>query len=132
MREGRGKRLKEGPEIFSGLIWTGQKSIDLGLADAIGSLESVARDVIKAEDSDSHDPLGTCESLRDLVRGMVGTCPGHERLRGDPGGGRGVHPHDERIVRDIEFRNTAEGPQMFHPFGLDGPDELDDVRVRVG
>src|SRR3989441_4261262 len=50
VREGRGKRLKEGPEIFSGLIWTGQKSIDLGLADAIGSLESVARDVIKAED----------------------------------------------------------------------------------
>ncbi len=50
VKEGRGKRLKESPEIFSGLIWTGQKSIDLGLADAIGSLESVARDVIKAED----------------------------------------------------------------------------------
>src|SRR3989442_15500216 len=50
VREGRGKRLKETPDIFSGLIWTGQKSIDLGLADAIGSLESVARDVIKAED----------------------------------------------------------------------------------
>jgi len=50
VREGRGKRLKETPETFSGLIWTGQASIDLGLADAIGSLESVARDVIKAED----------------------------------------------------------------------------------
>src|SRR4051812_11090780 len=50
VREGRGKRLKEGPEIFSGLIWTGQKSIDLGLADGIGSLESVARDVVKAEE----------------------------------------------------------------------------------
>ena len=50
VKEGRGKRLKESPEIFSGLIWTGQKSIDLGLADAIGSLESVARDVVKAED----------------------------------------------------------------------------------
>jgi protease-4 len=50
VREGRGKRLKESPELFSGLIWTGQKSIDLGLADAIGSLESVARDVVKAED----------------------------------------------------------------------------------
>jgi protease-4 len=50
VREGRGKRLKETPDIFSGLIWTGQKSVDLGLADAIGSLESVARDVIKAED----------------------------------------------------------------------------------
>jgi protease IV len=50
VREGRGKRLQETPEIFSGLIWTGQKSVDLGLADAIGSLESVARDVVKAED----------------------------------------------------------------------------------
>jgi protease-4 len=50
VREGRGKRLKESPDLFSGLIWTGQKSVDLGIADAIGSLESVARDVIKAED----------------------------------------------------------------------------------
>ena len=49
VREGRGKRLKETPEMFSGLIWTGQKSIELGLADGIGSLESVARDVVKAE-----------------------------------------------------------------------------------
>ncbi len=49
VREGRGKRLKETPDMFSGLIWSGQKSIDLGLADAIGSLEYVAREVIKAE-----------------------------------------------------------------------------------
>jgi protease-4 len=50
VKEGRGKRLKESPEIFSGLIWTGQRSIDLGLADGFGSVDSVARDVIKAED----------------------------------------------------------------------------------
>ncbi len=50
VREGRGKRLKETPEMFSGLIWTGQRSIELGLADALGSLESVARDVVKAEE----------------------------------------------------------------------------------
>ena len=50
VREGRGKRLKETPEIFSGLIWTGDKSVELGLADGYGTLESVARDVIKAED----------------------------------------------------------------------------------
>jgi protease-4 len=49
VREGRGPRLKETPEMFSGLIWTGQKSVELGLADGIGSLESVARDVVKAE-----------------------------------------------------------------------------------
>src|SRR5688500_15960624 len=50
VREGRGKRLKDSPEIFSGLIWTGQRSVDLGLADGFGSLEYVAREVIKAEE----------------------------------------------------------------------------------
>lgn len=50
VREGRGKRLKETSETFSGLVWSGEKSIQLGLADAFGSVESVARDVIKAED----------------------------------------------------------------------------------
>ncbi|MGH8688039.1 MAG: S49 family peptidase [Burkholderiales bacterium] len=49
VREGRGARLKETPDMFSGLVWTGQKSIELGLADAVGSLDSVARDVIKAD-----------------------------------------------------------------------------------
>ena len=50
VREGRGKRLKETPDMFSGLFWTGDKSVELGLADGYGTLESVARDVIKAED----------------------------------------------------------------------------------
>ena len=50
VREGRGKRLKETPDMFSGLIWSGAKSIELGLADALGSLDYVAREVIKAED----------------------------------------------------------------------------------
>jgi protease-4 len=50
VREGRGKRLKETPDMFSGLIWTGQMSIDLGLTDGIGTLDSVARDVVKAEE----------------------------------------------------------------------------------
>ncbi len=50
VREGRGKRLKETPDMFSGLIWTGEKSVELGLADGYGSLDSVARDIIKAED----------------------------------------------------------------------------------
>jgi len=50
VREGRGKRLKETPDMFSGLIWTGVKSVELGLADGLGGLDYVARDVIKAED----------------------------------------------------------------------------------
>jgi len=50
VREGRGKRLKEMPEMFSGLMWTGARSVEMGLADGFGTVESVARDVIKAED----------------------------------------------------------------------------------
>ena len=50
VRKGRGSRLKETPEMFSGLMWTGAKSIELGLADGFGTVESVARDVLKAEE----------------------------------------------------------------------------------
>ena len=50
VREGRGKRLHETPEIFSGLFWSGAESIKLGLADAIGSSDYVAREVIKQEE----------------------------------------------------------------------------------
>lgn len=49
VRNGRGKRLKETPDTFSGLFWSGEKSIEIGLADALGSTEYVARDVIKHE-----------------------------------------------------------------------------------
>ena len=49
VKQGRGKRLKDNPALFSGLVWTGQKAVELGLADGFGSVESVARDVIKAE-----------------------------------------------------------------------------------
>ena len=50
VKEGRGKRLKESPDTFSGLFWSGQKSIAMGLADEMGNLGSVSRDVIKAEE----------------------------------------------------------------------------------
>ncbi len=49
VKQGRGKRLQETPEMFSGLIWTGEQSIKLGLADELGTVDGVARDVIKAE-----------------------------------------------------------------------------------
>ena len=49
VKKGRGERLKETPEMFSGLFWTGEQSVALGLADDFGSLDSVARDVVKAE-----------------------------------------------------------------------------------
>ena len=50
VKEGRGKRLKETPDMYSGLIWSGAKSVELGLADGLGGLDYVAREVIKAED----------------------------------------------------------------------------------
>ena len=49
VRKGRGKRLKETSDTFSGYLWTGAKSIELGLTDGYGTVDSVARDVIKAE-----------------------------------------------------------------------------------
>jgi protease IV len=50
VRKGRGKRLKESPDMFSGLMWTGAKSIELGLSDGFGSVDYVAREIVKAED----------------------------------------------------------------------------------
>lgn len=50
VKKGRGKRLKEDADTFSGLLWTGAKSIELGLSDGFGSVDYVAREVIKAED----------------------------------------------------------------------------------
>jgi protease-4 len=50
VRAGRGTRLKETPDMFSGLFWTGNRAIELGLADGYGTVDSVARDVLKQED----------------------------------------------------------------------------------
>ncbi len=56
VKAGRGTRLKETEGMFSGLIWTGEKSIELGLADSLGSTEYVAREVIKAKDIVDYTP----------------------------------------------------------------------------
>jgi protease-4 len=50
VKAGRGARLKESPEVFSGLVWNGARGVDLGLADGLGSVDYVAREVIKTED----------------------------------------------------------------------------------
>jgi protease-4 len=50
VKAGRGKRLKDTPELFSGLFWTGQQAVELGMADQLGSLDFVAREVVKAEE----------------------------------------------------------------------------------
>lgn len=73
VREGRGKRLKESPELYSGLIWSGAKSIELGLADGLGSLDYVAREVVKAEDILDYTPH---ENLADRLARRLGTAMG--------------------------------------------------------
>ena len=50
VKKGRGDRLKTTPELFSGLFWSGQQAVDLGLADSLGSVDGVAREVVKAPD----------------------------------------------------------------------------------
>ena len=50
VKAGRGERLKATPDTFSGLFWTGQQAVEMGLADKLGSLDYVAREVVQAED----------------------------------------------------------------------------------
>jgi len=86
VREGRGKRLKETPDMFSGLIWTGQMSVDLGLADGLGSLESVARDVVKAEDIvDYTQKEGIAEKFARRFGAGVASSLAEFALRASPG-----------------------------------------------
>ncbi len=56
VKEGRGDRLKETPETFSGLFWNGEEAIKQGLADHLGNLDYVAREVVKAEDIIDYTP----------------------------------------------------------------------------
>ena len=73
VKQGRGKRLKDSPEIFSGLVWTGERSIELGLADGLGSAEYVAREVVKAEKLVDFTPE---ENVFELVSRRIGTSFG--------------------------------------------------------
>lgn len=50
VKKGRGDRLKETPDTFSGLVWSGQQAVAQGLADGLGNLDHVAREVVKAEE----------------------------------------------------------------------------------
>jgi len=69
VKAGRGARLKETPDMFSGLVWSGEKSVELGLADGYGSVESVARDVVKAEDIVDYTQR---ESFAERLAGRLG------------------------------------------------------------
>jgi protease-4 len=56
VKAGRGSRLKESPETFSGLFWNGEEAIRLGLADHLGGLDYVAREIVKAEEIIDYTP----------------------------------------------------------------------------
>jgi protease-4 len=56
VRQGRGDRLQETTETFSGLFWNGEQAVNMGLIDHLGSLDYVAREVIKAEEIIDYTP----------------------------------------------------------------------------
>ena len=56
VREGRGNRLKETPEMFSGLFWNGEQALKMGLVDHLGNLDYVAREIVKAEEVIDYTP----------------------------------------------------------------------------
>jgi protease-4 len=78
VKKGRGKRLKETPDMFSGLFWTGSKAISLGLADGLGTVDSVARDVIKAEEIVDYTAH---EGLSDRVLKKIGAAAGASAVK---------------------------------------------------
>ena len=81
VEEGRGKRLKHNPELFSGLAWTGTSAKKLGLIDAFGTVNSVAKTVIKAEDIVDYSPQ---PSLFTLLAGNMGSRFAHTFLTSLP------------------------------------------------
>lgn len=74
VKQGRGDRLKENPDTFSGLVWTGEEGIKLGIADAVGSDSSVAKDLIGA---DRLVNFTESEELFDKLIGKMGASFGH-------------------------------------------------------
>ena len=73
VRDGRGQRLKETPDTFTGLVWNGARSVELGLTDALGTVDSVARDVFKAPDVVDYT---TKENLAERVAKRFGAAMG--------------------------------------------------------
>ncbi len=72
VKQGRGDRLVDQPDIFSGLIWTGEKAIKLGLVDDYGTIQSVARDVIEAEELVDFTPrTALIERIADRIGAAV-------------------------------------------------------------
>ena len=78
VREGRGARLKETPETFSGLFWNGEEAVKSGLADHFGNLDYVAREVVKAPEVIDYTPQ---ESVAERLVKRFGTSIGAGAMR---------------------------------------------------
>ena len=78
VKAGRGTRLKETPEMFSGLFWNGEEAVKLGLADSFGNLDFVARDVVKAEEVIDYTPR---ENVAERLAKRFGAAIGESAVR---------------------------------------------------
>jgi len=71
VKAGRGDRLKETPELFSGLVWTGEAGVKLGIADDFANEDTVAREMIGAE---KRVDFTQREAFIDKLAGKLGTA----------------------------------------------------------
>lgn len=78
VKAGRGNRLKESPDLFSGLVWNGDEAVRLGLADALGNLDHVAREVVKAEEIVDYTPR---ENVAERLAKRFGAAMGQGVVR---------------------------------------------------
>jgi protease-4 len=85
VREGRGNRLKVTADTFSGLFWNGEEAIKLGLADKLGNLDYVAREVVKAEEVIDYTPH---ENVAEKLAKRFGAALGEGAMRAMAGSAR--------------------------------------------
>src|SRR5439155_15323755 len=78
VKEGRGKRLNESPDTFSGLFWNGEEAVRQGLADKFGNLDYVAREVVKAEEVIDYTPK---ENVAEKLAKRFGASIGEGAVR---------------------------------------------------
>ena len=79
VKAGRGDRLKkDAPELFSGLVWNGEEAIKLGLVDALGNLDHVAREVVKAEEVVDYTPR---DNVAERLAKRFGAAMGQSMVR---------------------------------------------------
>ena len=83
VKQGRGARLKETPETFSGLFWNGEQALAMGLIDHLGNLDHVAREVIKAEEIIDYTPK---ENVAERLAKRFGAAVGAGAVRAVQGG----------------------------------------------